>query len=180
MKLNFSKFFFKNKLSPILLAGIGAVAVVAILLVVWLDRGGSIIDSAIETYKSGDVSQALDLFAEARDKNQINTAEEWNLYGNVYRDSKHLPEAIEAYKKAIKLDSGYEVAYRNLSYAFADLAEQDKNPQKLQEAIQIIENARKSYPKSVLLVEDLIMLYGKVGDTAKVTELTAIRTELLK
>lgn len=179
MKLNFSKLFSKTKSSPILLIGIGVVAV-AILSVMWLNRGDSNVNSAIEIYKSGDVSRALDLFAEARDKNQINTAEEWNLYGNVYRDSKHLPEAIEAYKEAIKRDSGYEAAYRNLAYVSVDLAEEEKTDERIRQAIGIVEKGRKSHSKSVLLVEDLIMLYGKVGDSAKVSELTAIRTELLK
>lgn len=180
MKLNFSKIFSNRKLTLQWLVGIGGAALVVLLLVAWLSRGGSVLDSAITTYKSGDVSQALDLFAQARDKNQINTAEEWNIYGNVYRDSKHLPEAIEAYKKAVKADSGYEAAYRNLSYAALDLAEQNKNQQPMREAIGVIEAGHKSHPKSVFLVEDLIMLYGKVGDKAKVAELTAIRTELLK
>jgi len=176
MEMDFSK---KN-LKATLLLGIGVIAIIVFLLIVWLIPSGSTIDSAVETYKSGNVSQALDLFAEARDKNQINTAEEWNIYGNVYRDNKHLPEAIEAYKKAIELDSGYETAYSNLAYVSVDLAEEEKNNQRIQQAIGIVEKGRKSHSKSVLLVEDLIMLYGKVGDTAKVAELTALRTELLK
>jgi len=180
MKLNLPNFTFNRKTSPIWVTGLGVIGLMAILLIVWSTRGGSTIDSAIATYKAGNVQEALDLFAQARDKNQINTAEEWNIYGNVYRDAKHLPEAAEAYQKAIKADSGYESAYRNLSYLYADWAEQDKDPQKLQQAIGIIENGRKSHPKSITMVEDLIMLYGKVGDSAKVAELQAIRTLLLK
>ena len=181
MKLDFSKFFNNRKFQPILLIGIGVIALLVLFFAGWLTRGNSTIDAAQKAYQSGDIQKAMDILAVARDKNQINTAKEWNMLGNVYRDTKHIPEANEAYRNAIKADSGYETAYRNLSYLYVEWAEQDKNPQqKLQEIIGYIEYGRKSHPKSVTLVEDLIMLYGKTGDSAKVTELTALRTQLLE
>ena len=179
MKLSFTQPFSNRKWSLLWPVGAGVVALVVLLLMAWLTRGGSAIESAMVAYQAGDVQGALDLFAQARDKNQINTAEEWNLFGNAYRDSKHLPEALEAYKKAIKIDSGYETAYRNLAYTATELVDQDSISQARSEAVGLIEKGRRSYPQSVFLVEDLIMLYGKTGDSAKVDELRSVREQLL-
>lgn len=178
MKLTIPQF--KGKASPIWLIGFGVIALVIILLSAWLTRGGATIDSAIETYKSGDITHALELFARADSRHQLITAEGWNTYGNAYRDNKDLAKALEAYQKAIQLDSGYESAYRNLSYAAVDLSAEEKTNDRINQAIDLIEQGHQKHPKSVFLVEDLIMLYGEVGNTAKVNELKALREQLLK
>ncbi|MFH0905276.1 MAG: hypothetical protein V1826_00960 [bacterium] len=164
--------------------GVGTLIVVAIVAIIWLIPKSTTVESAMAAYKAGNTQQALDLFSQARDKNQISTAEGWNIYGNVLRDATRdtarFPMASEAYQKAIKADSGYEAAYRNLSYLHLDWSEAEQDPSKLQEAIDIIEKGYQAHPRSISMVEDLIMLYGKAGNSAKVAELIAIRAELLK
>lgn len=180
MKLPFLNLSKNPRLNPLIVAVIGVAAMVIIFITAWLTRGNASLTDATKLYQKGDIKQAEEMFAAARNRRQIITAEDWNVYGNILRDLRRVEDAADAYQQAVKIDSGYEAVYRNLSYLYLDWANDTNDSSKLQQAITIIEAGRKSNPKSVTIVEDLIMLYGKVGNSAKVSELTAIRTQLLK
>ncbi|MDD5605930.1 MAG: tetratricopeptide repeat protein [Patescibacteria group bacterium] len=161
--------------------GIGAVIVAAAVLS-WqgISHQSNALEHAKALYQAGNVQEASKVYAKLLEgSGGLITAEVWNNYGNTLRDQNKLEEALEAYQKAIKIDGQYELAYRNLTYTAIDLAEDTNNPDQIADAIDILEAAYHKRPQSVILVENLITLYSKQGNTGKVSELKALREQLL-
>jgi tetratricopeptide (TPR) repeat protein len=81
---------------------------------------------------------------------------EYNL-GLIYYMQGRLAEAIEAYKKAISLDSGYYEAYGNLGAAYAAIGKYD-------EAIMQFQTAIRLKPDNIENYYNLALAYENQGD----------------
>lgn len=161
---------------------IGGVIFVAILvgLFIWVQNNrASSLENAKELYTEGNIEGASEEYKKLLDQFG-GTAEVWSNYGNTLRDLKKYEEASIAYKRSATVDATYNLAYRNLSYLHVDWEEIGGGTGKIDEAITFIEDGfDRAGDNKLYLAEDLIMLYGRKGNEAKVNEWKAVRAQLL-
>ena len=160
---------------------IGILVIWGLVAIITSNNSQQALDNAKSAYSSGNIRVALEQYEEITKGSNKNNPEAWNNLGNVYRDNANPEKALGAYKQAINLKSDYEQAYRNLANLYLDLAldNEDKRDDYLQEGIQILEGGKQSNPDSVVIIEDLIKFYDRIGDSATVNSYLQIREQLL-
>ncbi len=81
-------------------------------------------EKALKAAQEGELQKAEDLYKQCL-QIEPNHPEIWNNLGNVYRRLGQIAKSIEAYQKAIELDSSYAPAYFNLASTFFDVERYD-------------------------------------------------------
>ena len=170
---------FNLKTSPQIWIG-GLILLIVIIggVALWSQGQRENLEHAQTLYQQGDIEGAAAAYKELLDKFG-GDAQTWNSYGNALRDLQKRLDAEAAYRQAIKIDPRFETAYRNLTFVSIDLERRDNQAGKIDAAIATVQAGFSSGgSQSIALAEDLMVLYGSKGDTAKATEWRTIRDQL--
>lgn len=116
---------------------------------------------AIAAYRTNDVSNALKLADELIAKEPGNPYFQ-ELKGQMLMDFGRVPEALPYYAKAAAAKPGNGLIRTALGHAELETA--GDNPAKLQKAIDDLETALKSEPRSTRIHRLLATAYGRLGD----------------
>ena len=117
-----------------------------------MDKLKEEIQSAVNVYKSGNLSKA-ELVSKKLIIANPKVAFLYNLLGLVLAGQEKLDEAIECYKKGLKIDSNYAMIYNNLGLLFFN--------KKTEEGIREAENY---YKKSIALDKNISEPYTNLGN----------------